>query len=268
MSETLDFSEILHQNKDLAPLMELIESIMSFPEENIATMHDSIIGLIDGAFNEQLKNRAIDAMIQGFEEYQYTRSQAKEIIEGNKQVFNEYINSLKASAEKQKILDYVFNLLYNIFDAAVEKYHNNVIDLPIKLENHASVPVYAYNTDAAADLYALEDITLAPHPLSNLINTGVHIALPEGWTGIVVPRSSIGLKTGLRLSNSVGVIDSEYRGAIGVIYDNLSDSEYTIKAGDRIAQFIIMPTYHFRPLVVNELPESNRNEGGFGSTGK
>jgi len=111
-------------------------------------------------------------------------------------------------------------------------------------------------------------MTLAPHSLSNMVHTGLRIALPEGWAAYILPRSSIGMKTGLRLSNSVGVIDSEYRGEIGVMYDNHSDSEYIIHKGDRIAQMIVMPIHQFRPEVVDTLDNTSRGEDGFGSTGK
>jgi dUTP pyrophosphatase len=104
--------------------------------------------------------------------------------------------------------------------------------------------------------------------LSNVIPTGLQIALPKGWVAKIVPRSSIGMKTGLRLSNSVGVIDADYRGEIGVLYDNFSDSDYEIKAGDRIAQMWVEPVYNFKPIEVSNLPDTERGSGGFGSTGK
>ena len=95
----------------------------------------------------------------------------------------------------------------------------------------------------------------------------MHIALPENWVMMIDPRSSIGLKSGLRLSNSIGIIDEDYRGEIGILYDNLSDSDYEIKAGDRIAQCWVQPVYRFKPVEVVTLPETERGEGGFGSTG-
>ena len=73
------------------------------------------------------------------------------------------------------------------------------------------MPTYAHESDAAADLYAADEITIPANSISNLVRTGVHIALPENWTAIVVPRSSIGMKTGLRLSNSQGIIDSKVK---------------------------------------------------------
>ena len=97
---------------------------------------------------------------------------------------------------------------------------------------------------------------------------GVRNALEaEGWLAMILPRSSMGVKTPLRLSNSVGLIDSGYRGELGVIYDNTSDNDYQISAGDRIAQLLVMPSYRFKAQVVDVLVDSDRGEGGFGSSG-
>ena len=131
----------------------------------------------------------------------------------------------------------------------------------------AKVPTYAHDTDAAADLYAMETTVLEGNSLGNKIRTGVKIQLPEGWQALIIPRSSIGAKTSLRLSNSVGLIDSGYRGELGVLYDNTSDEPYTVNAGDRIAQLLVMPSYRFQAKVVDILADSDRGEGGFGSSG-
>ena len=135
------------------------------------------------------------------------------------------------------------------------------------LEEGAQVPTYAHDDDAAADMYAFEDITIQPHTHGTPVGTGVHIQLPEGWVAFVLPRSSMGAKTPLRLSNSVGVIDSGYRGEVRAIYDNISDDPYEIHKGDRIAQMLVMPSYRFKANVVDSLTDSDRGEGGFGSTG-
>ena len=139
------------------------------------------------------------------------------------------------------------------------------------LEEGAQTPTYAHETDACADVYAIEDTVVGAHTLSNKIHTGVHVALPENWEIGLLPRSSIGSKTGLRLSNSRGVIDQTYRNELIILYDNISDSDYEIKAGDRIAQMYPKPTYRFKPNVITkeefEAIEGDRN-GGLGSTGK
>jgi dUTP pyrophosphatase len=113
----------------------------------------------------------------------------------------------------------------------------------------------------------MEDTTLEPCSIGNKIRTGVKIQLPEGWLALIIPRSSIGAKTPLRLSNSVGLIDSGYRGELGILYDNIGDDEYVIHAGDRIAQLLVMPSYRFQAKVVDILADSDRGEGGFGSSG-
>ena len=150
----------------------------------------------------------------------------------------------------------------------VEKYHSYSIELPIKLEDGAQVPTYAHDTDAAADIYALDDTLIQANTFSNKLRTGVSIQLPEGWLALILPRSSIGAKTPLRLSNSVGLIDSGYRGELGVLYDNTSDNDVKIKKGDRIAQLLVMPSYRFKAQKVDILGASDRGIQGFGSTGK
>ena len=267
-----DFSNVadmLSEDKNLQPIMDAIEQIMAIPEESLTDENiDIITGMITGAFTDKIRNESVKEMIKTFEEEGLTRPAAKETIESSKTAINKAIDELKVSARKRKIFDSIFSIFYDIFDRALEQYHNYNIVLPIKLDEGAIVPTYAHETDACADLYAADDITIPAHTFSNMIRTGVHIALPEGWMAMIFPRSSIGAKTPNRLSNSVGIIDSEYRGQLGVLYDNLSDSDYEIKAGDRVAQMLVMPSYKFKADVVDILPASDRGEGGFGSTGK
>ena len=267
-----DFSNIadmLSEDKNLQPIMDAIEQIMAIPEESLTDENiDIITGMITGAFTNKIRNESVKEMVKNFEEEGLTRTAAKEAIKSSKIAINEAIDELKVSARKRKIFDSIFSIFYDIFDRALEQYHNYNIVLPIKLDEGAIVPTYAHETDTCADLYAADDMTLPANTFSNMIRTGVHIALPEGWMAMIFPRSSIGAKTQNRLSNSVGIIDSEYRGQLGVLYDNLSDSDYEIKAGDRVAQMLVMPSYKFKADVVDILPASDRGEGGFGSTGK
>jgi dUTP pyrophosphatase len=226
--------------------------------------------------NEAIKNsitpaimkESVDQLIKNLENENYTRAQAIEDVVNLKTSIQDYINSLNPSKNKHKIIDQIFNSLYEVLDAAVEKYHNYSIELPIQLEEGAIVPTYAHDDDAAADLYALQDTNLNANTYGNRIHTGVHIQLPEGWLALIIPRSSIGAKTSLRLSNSVGLIDSGYRGELGVLYDNTSDNDTFIKKGDRVAQLLVMPSYRFKAKVVESLEDSERGSGGFGSTGK
>ena len=131
----------------------------------------------------------------------------------------------------------------------------------------AEVPQYAHAGDAGADLLAAEDVQVSPGERVT-IGTGVAIALPDGYVAFVVPRSGLAAKHGITLVNSPGTIDAGYRGEIRVIVLNTDVSEpYTIRAGDRIAQLVIVPVARARFVPVERLPGSERGHGGFGSTG-
>ena len=129
------------------------------------------------------------------------------------------------------------------------------------------VPAYAHPGDAGADLISSETLELAPGERA-LVGTGTAVALPDGYVGLVVPRSGLAAKHGLTIVNTPGILDAGYRGEIKIILLNTDRSEpYTITAGDRIAQLVIMPVSRARFVPVERLPGSHRGEGGFGSTG-
>lgn len=263
-----NLADIFDNNDELRPLMEFIESVMSIPDDGLtADTIESLQGMIHGAITPRMQTESVRAMLESFEDQGLTRHAAQEMVNSTKKEMNDFIDALQPSEKKRQLLQDVFNILYNVFNEAVERYHSYSIKLPMTLAQGAKEPTYAHATDAAADLYAMGDQVLHAKSLGNLINTGVRIQLPEGWAALVLPRSSIGAKTGLRLSNSVGLIDSDYRGPIGVLYDNISDSDYEIHAGDRIAQLVLMPSYRFKGEVVESLTETERGAGGFGSTG-
>ncbi|HUA08410.1 MAG TPA: dUTP diphosphatase [Candidatus Acidoferrales bacterium] len=130
------------------------------------------------------------------------------------------------------------------------------------------LPSYMSELAAGADLCAAveEDLTLAPGARA-LIPTGLSIALPPGFEAQVRPRSGLALRDGVTCLNTPGTIDADYRGPIGVILANLGSAPVTIKRGDRIAQLVIAPVSRAHFEIVEELPESARGAGGFGSTG-
>jgi dUTP pyrophosphatase len=129
------------------------------------------------------------------------------------------------------------------------------------------VPLYAHPGDAGADLTSAEALRLEPGQRA-LVGTGVRIALPDGYVGFVVPRSGLATKHGITIVNSPGTVDAGYRGEIRVTLLNTdAENAYDIGVGDRIAQLIVMPVPRARFIPVDELPESARGEGGFGSTG-
>ena len=139
--------------------------------------------------------------------------------------------------------------------------------LVTKLDNDAVIPTYAKPGDAGADLYSISDLVLSPGERA-LVKTGIAIALPNGYVGLVHPRSGLGLKNGISVVNTPGTIDAGYRGEIGVVLINHDLHEsFQVKKGDRIAQLVIQKVENAQFKMVNQLPESERAAGGYGSTG-
>ncbi len=129
------------------------------------------------------------------------------------------------------------------------------------------LPAKAHADDAAFDLRSRVDMTV-PVNKSTLVPTGVFIELPVNYEAQVRPRSGLALKHNITLTNSPGTIDAGYRGEVGVIMFNHGPEEFTIKRGDRIAQMVIAELPVVELEVVNALSNSDRGEGGFGSTGR
>lgn len=128
-------------------------------------------------------------------------------------------------------------------------------------------PAYARPGDAGADLRSSEALTLEPGARA-LVGTGISFALPDGYVAFVVPRSGLAVKHGITVLNSPGTIDAGYRGEIKVPLLNTDQSTpFAIEVGDRIAQLIVMPVSRAEFVPVDELPDSSRGVGGFGSTG-
>ena len=139
--------------------------------------------------------------------------------------------------------------------------------LVTKLEKDAVIPTYAKPGDAGADLYSISELVLSPGERA-LVKTGIAIALPNGYVGLVHPRSGLGLKNGISVVNTPGTIDAGYRGEIGVVLINHDLHEsFQVKKGDRIAQLVIQKVENANFKIVSQLPESERSAGGYGSTG-
>jgi len=139
-----------------------------------------------------------------------------------------------------------------------------------KIGSEIPTPFYATSGSAGMDLPACIDGPITIKPKERVaVPTGIAIALPSNeYVALVFARSSLGMKKGITLPNAVGVIDSDYRGQIFVALTNISDEDYTIHVGERIAQLVVMPVCVANISIVEELPDTQRGEGGFGSTGR
>ncbi len=138
-----------------------------------------------------------------------------------------------------------------------------------KLRENAVVPTYGSEFAAGADLYAAIDeaVTIEPGE-TKFIPTGLAFEIPVGYAGFVHARSGLASKRGLAPANKVGVIDSDYRGEVMTALHNHGKTAQTVEAGERIAQMVIMPYIAANYILSDELDDTVRGEGGFGSTGK
>lgn len=148
----------------------------------------------------------------------------------------------------------------------------NKVKLNIKkLDPDAKIPTYGTSYSAGADLYALTNGLVVVKPgQTMMIKTGIACEIPEGYVGLIYARSGLACKKGLAPANKVGVIDSDYRGEIMVALHNHNEEgseDVFVNKGDRIAQLVIMPYFMAEFNEVEELEETVRGEGGFGSTG-
>ena len=144
----------------------------------------------------------------------------------------------------------------------------DAITLPVKrLDDSLEMPAYAHFGDAGRDLRSAEDAKLEPFE-RKMISCGIAIAIPEGYAGFVMPRSGLAAKHGISIVNSPGLIDSGYRGELKVILINLDAHEtFSISKGDRIAQLVILKTPPVSLVEAQELTDTERGDGGFGSSG-
>jgi dUTP pyrophosphatase len=144
-----------------------------------------------------------------------------------------------------------------------------VVDVELlfrRLDPAAAVPSYAHPGDAGLDLSALTDVRLVPGERI-AVPTGLAVAIPDGWVGLVHPRSGLARRHGVTVANAPGTIDAGYRGEIQVLLINLGSEVVDLAAGERIAQLVLQMVGHARVVEVDDLDLTARGTGGFGSTG-
>jgi dUTP pyrophosphatase len=135
-----------------------------------------------------------------------------------------------------------------------------------RLDKQVTIPTIAHVGDAAVDLQCRKSVTLEPGERA-AVPTGIAVAIPDGYAGFVLARSGHAMQSGISVVNGPGLIDSGYRGEISVLLINHGEGAVTFKTGDRIAQLVILAVPHVEWVEVDELGETARGAGGFGSTG-
>jgi len=131
----------------------------------------------------------------------------------------------------------------------------------------AIIPTYESKGASGFDFYSIKDYKIKPGK-TELVRTGISVEIPEGYEIVIRPRSGLSLKTKLRVANSPGTIDSDYRGEIKIILENTGEETAEIKTGDRIAQGVLQEVLRSNFIKVRKLDQTDRGEGGFGHTGK
>ncbi len=143
------------------------------------------------------------------------------------------------------------------------------VKIKVVIENGVEHPKYMTSGSAGMDIRAHIEDSVTLKPLERkLISSGIRMEIPEGYEVQVRPRSGLAFKHGLTVLNSPGTVDSDYRGDVGVILVNLSNEDYTVSPGERIAQLVVNKVAQAELIEVEELNETERNSGGFGHTGK
>lgn len=182
-----------------------------------------------------------------------------------KTLIEEIQNDGELSANKKDFLTSIMNQSVELLDSVLKNPREEVEVKITKIHENAVIPTYAHDSDAGADIYAVEDITIKPNS-TEIIPTGIKVEIPLGYEIQIRPRSGLSAKTKLRIANAPGTIDAEYRGEIGVIMTNTGNLSHTINKGDKIAQMVIMPVPMIKWIETEELSETERGEGGYGST--
>lgn len=145
-----------------------------------------------------------------------------------------------------------------------------MIEVPLeRLDVDLPLPAYARAGDAAVDLLAREDVLLRARGGRAVVPTGVAVAIPAGYAGLVLPRSGLAARHGVTVLNTPGLVDSGYRGELRVVLVNTDpEADYQVSRGDRIAQLLVQPVEAVAFVLADALPGSERGTGGFGHTGR
>ena len=272
------------ENKELVDMiggMEIFETILQMEEEQFIQLEPSFYQVFNDIMHETKTKSEILALLS-------TGQITIETLEQELAQFYIMIDYVEEFSQAKK--DFLKRIMGLIGNVVRECGYQIPIQIPCEIENGVKLPVYAHNTDAGLDIYAREEITIAPGE-TKIIGTGIRVAIPEGYALLIQPRSGQSAKTKLRIANTPGLIDAGYRDEIGVIIENieppfkditydfdengeihitsiLHGQSYTISEGQRFAQMRLVQVPKAAFVEVESVGEIGENRGGgFGSTG-
>lgn len=261
--------------------MDILQQLLA-AFDDLFTMEDSELEAAMPVISQELTNAfmgpAVEAQIDEYfrqcDLMGYTLDQYSKDLEAGRaalyQVMTEIKEKYPGSQIKAELVDMVYSLIESFYAViALRITSRDKVTIGIEIVHpDAKIPTYAHEGDQGADIYAVEDTIIEPHTFGNMIPTGLKMMIPQGWAVAIRPRSGMSRTTPLRISNSPATIDQQYRGEVKILFDNFSDKPVEIKTGDRIAQFIIEKNYRGDYIQVETVePDTDRGEGGFGSSG-
>lgn len=242
-------------------IKQVFKTIQDLPDESI----ELILPQIEDEFKKMIDEQdLVNKTKTEFLQEGYTIADIKSIKQSYDDIANDYFKLVSPTSPKGRYISALVGVYKGILDKIVKEGFSRTINIKVvKDTEDAILPTYAHFGDAGADLYANEEIDIQPNEVK-IISTGLRVEIPDGYEMQVRPRSGMTTKT--PIIGQFGTVDSGYRGPLGVMLYNHGDIPYRVQKGDRIAQAVIAPTYHGNFLVSESLSETERGEGGFGST--
>lgn len=247
-------------------------------DENLSTIFDGFSYILDlpkstfdvikgdyiENFKQQINSENLNKVLNTQEGMEIALEDLEEGIETLLNIIDEGVEEYKEELDPER-LEFFELLIAALVDAFNNIPKRRQVEVGIELiRDNAKYPTYAHNTDAGADVYAVQDEVIMPGE-TKIIPTGFKVQVPDGFELQARPRSGMSAKTKIRLSNAPGTIDPGYDGEVGVILDNIGNTPYEIKTGDRVCQLLIKPC----PMIIwKDVKVKQDRNGGFGSTGK
>lgn len=236
----------------------------------IMNLEDSMFDAMYPEVSSNIKKAAQDKNLRN-EMIQQIRNAPDINVEEEKEGIDNAIKEIKEddslSSNKRAFLCDILNLMANVYIDVISNPREK-IDVGIEIINpNGRIPTYAHDSDAGADVTAAETISI-PANETVAIGTGLRLNIPKGYEVQVRPRSGLSLKTGLRVANAPGTVDSGYRGELKILLHNTSTLAYTVNVGDKIAQLIICPSPMINFIEESVDTNTDRGENGFGSSGQ
>lgn len=259
---------------ELKPLKELINTIKEFPNEQL---NDHNVQMLRNAITSSFDKYQMDMMAQeirmGYISSGMTEEQVKEMLPELREQLKSAMDEIGEKNDfKRGLIEETLEYIYKVYELAGQLYNGYSTTIRFqKTHPNAILPRFIHTEDACADIYIPEDVVVKANARGQKIDIGLRAAIPAGWELQIRPRSGMSMKTPLRVSNTPGTVDSSFIGPIGILFDNLSGEDYTIKAGDRVAQFALKPVYTFDVEEVENVEDwkqSDRGDAGFGSSGR